>query len=186
MLRQILPKIGAIIRTEGAVKLDNKKTLAWLSIEIRSKAGSKGLPEVQTFESVPFTSLYEAEESVAEQAICYFIGRMNICINDLTYSAFKETYKQLDHFMSWSQLVETNYDTLRIQTDNLFKSRKELLDRLGSICSSYSDILSSATPLTSIGAEPVAGPDPRYIQLVEQLFSLVLENIPTYIPTGSF
>jgi len=43
MLRQILPKIGAIIRTEGAVKLDNKKTLAWLSIEIRSKAGSKGL-----------------------------------------------------------------------------------------------------------------------------------------------
>ena len=111
---------------------------------------------------------------------------MNICINDLTYSAFKETYKQLDHFMSWSQLVETKYDTLRIQTDNLFKSRKELLDRLGSICSSYSDILSSATPLTSIGAEPVAGPDPRYIQLVEQLFSLVLENIPTYIPTGSF
>ena len=46
MLRQILPKIGAVIRTEGAVKVDTKKMMAWLSIEIRSKPGSKGLPEV--------------------------------------------------------------------------------------------------------------------------------------------
>jgi hypothetical protein len=46
MLRQILPKIGAVIRTEGAVKVDSKKTMAWLNIEIRSKPGNKGLPEV--------------------------------------------------------------------------------------------------------------------------------------------
>ena len=46
ILRQILPKIGAIIRTEGAVKVDNKKTMAWLSIELPSQPGSKGLPEV--------------------------------------------------------------------------------------------------------------------------------------------
>jgi hypothetical protein len=157
MLRQILPKIGAVIRTEGAVKVD----------------------------SLPCMTEYEAQESVSEQAICYFIAKMNICINDLTYPAFKETYKRLNHYMSWSQLVETRYDMLRVQMDNLLKSHKDLLDRLGSICSSYGDILSLATPPASIGAEPSPGPDLRYIQLVEQLFSLVLENTPTYIPFGS-
>ena len=74
---------------------------------------------------------------------------------------------------------------LRVQTDNLLKSHKKLLDRLGSICSSYGDILLLAAPLTSIGAEPYPGPDPRYVQLVEQLFSLVLEGTPMYIPSGS-
>jgi len=102
MLRQILPKLGAVIRTEGAVKVDTKKTMAWLSIEIRSEPGSKGLSEVQTFHSAPCMTEYEAQESVSEQAICYFIARLNICINDLTYPSFKETYKQLNHFMSWS------------------------------------------------------------------------------------
>ena len=102
MLRQILPKIGVAIRTEGAVKVDTKKTMAWLSIEIHSKPGSKGLPEVQTFHNVPCMTEYEVQESVSEQAICYFIARLNICINDLTYPSFKETYKQLNHFMSWS------------------------------------------------------------------------------------
>jgi len=87
--------------------------------------------------------------------------------------------------MSWSQLVQTRYDMLRVQTNNLLKSHKKLLDRLGSIYSSYGDILSLADPLTSIGVEPSPGLDPRYVQLVEQLFSLVLENTPTYIPSGS-
>jgi hypothetical protein len=72
---------------------------------------------------------------------------------------------------------------LRVQTNNLLKSHKNLLDRLGSICSSYGDILALATPSASIGAEPSPRPDPRYIQLVEQLFSLVLEYTPTYIPS---
>jgi hypothetical protein len=127
MLRHILPKIGAVIRTEGAVKVDSKKTMVWLTIEIRSKPGSKGLPEVQTFRSVPCMTEYEVQESVSEQAICYFIARMNICINDLTYLAFKETYKQLNHFMSWSQLVQTGYDILHVQTNNLLKSHKNCL-----------------------------------------------------------
>jgi len=65
MLRQILPKIGAVIHTEGAIKVDSKKTMAWLSIEIRSKPGSKGLPEVQTFHSAPFMTEYDAQESVS-------------------------------------------------------------------------------------------------------------------------
>ena len=159
--------------------------MAWLSIELPSQPGSKGLPEVQTFHSIPCMTEYKAQESVSEQAICYFIARLNICINDLTYPAFKETYRQLNHFMSWSQLVQTRYDMLRVQTDDLLKSHKKLLDRLGSICSSYGDILSLATPLTSIRAEPSPGPDPRYVQLVEQLFSLVLEGTPMYIPSGS-
>jgi hypothetical protein len=46
MLRHILHKIGAIIRTEGAVKVDSKKTMAWLGIEIRSKEGNKAMLEV--------------------------------------------------------------------------------------------------------------------------------------------
>jgi hypothetical protein len=185
MLRQILPKIGAVIRTEGAVKVDSKRTMAWLSIEIRSKPGSKGLPEVQHFQSLPCMTEYEAQESASEQAICYFIARLNICINDLTYPALKETCNQLNHFMSWSQFVQTRYDMLRVQMDNMFRSHKKLLDRLGSICSANSDILSLATSLTSIGSEPLPGPDPRYIQLVEQLFTVVLENTPTYNLFGS-
>jgi hypothetical protein len=31
------------------VKVDSKKVMAWLSIEIHSKTGSKGMPEVQSF-----------------------------------------------------------------------------------------------------------------------------------------
>jgi hypothetical protein len=68
--------------------VDSKKMMPWLNIEIRSNTGNKGLPEVQTFQSLPFMIEYEAQESISEQAICYFIARMNICINDLTYSAF--------------------------------------------------------------------------------------------------
>jgi hypothetical protein len=46
MLRQILPKIGVVICTEGAVKVGSKKTMAWLNIKIRSKPSNKGLLEV--------------------------------------------------------------------------------------------------------------------------------------------
>ena len=66
---------------------------------------------------------------------------------------------------------------LRVQMDSLLKSHKKLLDRLGSICSSYGDILLAA---------PVTRPNPRYVQLVEQLCSLVLENTPTYSLLGVF
>jgi hypothetical protein len=127
-------------------------------------------------------SEYEAQENVSEQAICYFIARMNICVNDLSYPALRETYKQMSQFKSLSEIFQTRYDTLRAETNDLLKRHKNILDRLGSICSAYGDILSLAAPLTSIIADlpAVTGVDPRFVQLVEQLFSLVMDNIPTY------
>jgi hypothetical protein len=46
MLRQILHKIGAIIRAEGAMKVDSKKSMACLGIEIHSKEDNKDMLEV--------------------------------------------------------------------------------------------------------------------------------------------
>lgn len=94
----------------------------------------------------------------------------------------------MSQFKSLSEIFQTRYDTLRAETNGLLKRHKNVLDRLGSICSAYGDILSLAAPLTSITADlpAVTGVDPRFVQLVEQLFSLVMDNIPTYnIPGGS-
>lgn len=58
--RQILIKIGATIRTDGTVKMDNNKMMAWLNIEVPSKEGNKGMVQIETFQDVPCTTDCEA------------------------------------------------------------------------------------------------------------------------------
>jgi len=41
-MRQIITSIGATIRTAGVVEMENSKRMAWLSVEIPSKDGTRG------------------------------------------------------------------------------------------------------------------------------------------------
>lgn len=156
--------------------MDNNKGIAWLNIEVASKEGSKGL----SFQGVPCMTDYEAQENVSEVAICHFIAQMNILVNDLSYAAFRETFKQLHHYMSWTQLVQSRHETLRAQSDTLLSSHKSLLDRLGSICATHGDILALAPCLDDEKAI-YTGPYSRYERLVQKLFRIVQE----YTPSGN-
>jgi hypothetical protein len=49
ILRQIITSIGATIRTAGVVKMENSKRIAWLSVEIPSKDGTRGMVRLQNF-----------------------------------------------------------------------------------------------------------------------------------------
>lgn len=129
--------------------MDKSKRVAFLTVEIPPKEG-KNLMEVESFQSIPCMTDYEAEENVSEFAIAHFISHNNVTINDLNYGLFVETFRQLHHCMSWSQLLQISHENLRIEKSILLNAHMELLRRLSSICVSYSDIL----PLASCAIEP--------------------------------
>ena len=64
-MRQIITSIGATIRTAGVVEMENSKRMAWLSVEIPSKDGTRGTV-LENFRGVPCRTGYEAEENVSE------------------------------------------------------------------------------------------------------------------------
>jgi len=72
ILRQITSKLGAIICTEGIVKLDQNRRIAWLAIEIPPQNSSEGVIS-ESFHGSPCMSDYDAEENVSEVAITYFM-----------------------------------------------------------------------------------------------------------------
>ncbi|CAL5007314.1 unnamed protein product [Urochloa decumbens] len=192
ILRQMVSKIGATIRTEGIVKLDKTKRVAWLTVEFPPKEGTTGAVEVEAFQGIACATDYEAEENVSEIAISHFISQLNIHINDVNYPCFLEAYRQLHHSLSWSQILHIKYQMLRIEKNGLFNAHRDLLKRLSSICASYGDILPLApcAPMThppSIYVEPVMytgakPPETRHEQLARELFNIIQENTPNGNP----
>lgn len=187
MLRQIISRIGATIRTEGVFKLDNTRRVDWLTVETPPKEGTKGLVEVESFHSVPCMTDYEAEENVSELAIGHFVSQMSICVNNINYAPLLETCRQLSYSMCWAQVIQARCETLRLERDGLLNAYMDLLNRLSSICVSYSDILPLASwrpinasstyiePILYTGARPT---QTRLELLAKELFNILQENTP--------
>ncbi|KAL6639137.1 hypothetical protein ACP70R_022867 [Stipagrostis hirtigluma subsp. patula] len=117
---------------------------------------------------------------------------MNIHVNDVNYGAFMETYRQLHHHVSWSQMFQIRYQLLHIQKNGLFNAHKNLLKKLNLICASYGDILPLAPcaptthppsmyvePLMYTGARP---PETRLEQLAQELYNIMQEHTPNGEP----
>ncbi|CAL5074949.1 unnamed protein product [Urochloa decumbens] len=187
ILKEIMDQLGATIRTEGVYKLSESKWVAWVTVEIPPKEG-EGAVEVEAFQGIPCMTDYEAQENVSEIAIAHFISQMNINVNDVNYVSFLETYRQWHHCMSWSQVLQIKYETMRIEKSRLFNAHVELLKRLSSICVRHNDILplASCDPLpqsASICTEQVmyTGSKPpvtRHELLARELFNILQENTP--------
>jgi len=87
-LRQIASKLGAVIRTEGIVKVEQTRRIAWLTIEFPPQNSYEGLPTTEAFHGSPCLSDYDAEENVAEMAISHLISQKNVHVDDVNYAAF--------------------------------------------------------------------------------------------------
>jgi hypothetical protein len=182
ILRQIITSIGATIRTAGVVKMEDCKRMAWLSIEVPSKNGTRGMV-LENFRGAPCMTDYGAEENVCELAILHLMSRLNIWVKDISYDPLIETSRQLHYYMYWSQYLLTTYQELSAEKDALFNAHKSLLERLGSICVRYSDILplASSAAATSIQSQPVTctgaeAPELRYGGLARELTSVLQDN----------
>lgn len=152
ILRQIITSIGATIRTAGAVKMEDSKRVAWLSIEIPSRNGTRG-KVLENFRGAPCTTAYEAEENVSELAILHLMSLLNIWVRDISYNPLIETSRQLHYYMSWSQYLQNAYRELSAEKDALFNAHKALLERLGSICARYSDVLLQGPSAAAISVQ---------------------------------
>jgi len=162
--------------------MENSKRMAWLSVEIPSKDGTRGTV-LENFRGVPCRTGYEAEENVSELAIFHLMSRLNIWVKDISYDPLLETSRHLHYYMYWSQYLQTTYRELSAEKDALFNAHKALLERLSSICARYSDILpqASSAAATSVQSQPVTytgaeAPEIRYGELAHELISVLHEN----------
>jgi len=74
--------------------MENSKRMAWLSVEIPSKDGTRGTV-LENFRGVPCRTGYEAEENVSELAIFHLMSRLNILVKDISYDPLIETSRHL-------------------------------------------------------------------------------------------
>ena len=84
--------------------MENSKRMAWLSVEIPSKDGTRGTV-LENFRGVPCRTGYEAEENVSELAIFHLMSRLNIWVKDISYDPLLETSRHLHYYMYWYVLV---------------------------------------------------------------------------------
>jgi len=162
--------------------MENSKRMAWLSVEIPSKDGTRGTV-LENFRGVPCRTGYEAEENVSELAIFHLMSHLNIWVKDISYDPLIETGRHLHYYMNWSQFPQTTYQELSAEKDALFNAHKALLERLSSICARYSDILpqASSAAATSVQSQPVTytgaeALEMRYGELAHEPISVLQEN----------
>ena len=162
--------------------MENSKRMAWLSVEIPSKDGTRGTV-LENFRGVPCRTGYEAEENVSELAIFHLMSRLNIWVKDISYDSLLETSRHLHYYMYWSQYLQTTYRELSAEKDALFNAHKALLERLSSICARYSNILplASSAAVTSVQSQSVTytgaeAPEIRYGGLARELINILQEN----------
>jgi len=136
--------------------MENSKRMAWLSVEIPSKDGTRGTV-LENFRGVPCRTGYEAEENVSELAIFHLMSHLNVWVKDICYDPLIEIGRQLHYYMNWSRFLQTTYQELSAEKDALFNAHKALLERLSSICARYSNILplASSAAVTSVQSQPV-------------------------------
>lgn len=191
ILRQIVSNLGAVIRTEGIVKLDQSRRIAWLTIEIPAQDRNEGVT-TESFHGTPCASDYDAEENVSGVAIAHFISQKNIHVNDVNFVAFHQTYNKLRHYISWCHILNTRLQLLSMEKNQLLNAHVNLLKRLGLICATNGDILplrpSTPTmhpPASHVGRVMYIGPDPpetRYEELGRELFNVLQEYSPVDSP----
>ena len=75
--------------------MENSKRIAWLSVEIPSKDGTRGMVGLQNFRGVPCMTDYEAEVNVSKLAIFHLMSRLNIWVKDISYDPLIETSRHL-------------------------------------------------------------------------------------------